>query len=106
MLASFIMTYNKRTGIVTGYKLGRFGARTPEGEDSLSFAPVQTDPGAHPASCTGVGCLSSGVKRPGRGVDHPPLSRVEVKEKVELYLYFPHACIANYRGTFTFLQAA
>jgi len=24
------------------------------------------------------------VKRPGRGVDHPPLSRAEVKERVEL----------------------
>jgi len=28
-----------------------------------------------------------GVKRPRRGVDHPPPSRVEVKERVELYLY-------------------
>jgi hypothetical protein len=28
-------------------------------------------PGAHPASCTmGTGCFS-GVKRPGRGADHP-----------------------------------
>jgi hypothetical protein len=30
-----------------------------------------------------------GVKRPGRGVDHPPQSSVEVKERVELYLYYP-----------------
>ena len=29
-----------------------------------------------------------GTKRPGRGVDHPPLSGAEVKERVELYLYF------------------
>jgi len=28
-----------------------------------------------------------GVKRPGRGVDHPPPSSAEVKGKVELYLY-------------------
>ena len=28
-----------------------------------------------------------GVRRPGRGFNHPPLSRVEVKERVELYLY-------------------
>jgi len=28
-----------------------------------------------------------GVKRPGRGVDHPPASSVEVKERVELFLY-------------------
>jgi hypothetical protein len=30
-----------------------------------------------------------GVKRLGRGVDHPPPSSAEVKERVELYLYFP-----------------
>jgi hypothetical protein len=30
-----------------------------------------------------------GVKRPGRGVDHPPSSSAEVKERVELYLYSP-----------------
>jgi len=28
-----------------------------------------------------------GVKRPGRGADHPTPSSVEVKEKVKLYLY-------------------
>jgi hypothetical protein len=27
------------------------------------------------------------VKWPGRGVDHPPTSSVEVKERVELYIY-------------------
>jgi hypothetical protein len=30
-----------------------------------------------------------GVKRPGRGVDHPPSSSARVKERVELYLYSP-----------------
>jgi hypothetical protein len=50
-------------------------------------AAVQTGPGSHPASCTmGTGSLP-GVKRPGRGVDHPPASSAEVKERVELYLY-------------------
>jgi hypothetical protein len=28
-----------------------------------------------------------GVKRPGRGANHPPPSSAEVKERVELYLY-------------------
>ena len=47
---------------------------------------VQTGPGAHTASYTiGTGS-SSGVKRPGRGVDHIP-SSAEVMERVELYLY-------------------
>jgi hypothetical protein len=35
----------------------------------------------------GTGSLP-GVKRPGRGVKHPPPSIAEVKERVELYLYF------------------
>ena len=30
-----------------------------------------------------------GVKRPGRGFDHPLTSSTEVKERVELYLYSP-----------------
>jgi len=30
-----------------------------------------------------------GVNRPVRGVEHPTLSRAEVKEKVELYLCSP-----------------
>jgi len=35
-------------------------------------APVQTGPGAHPSSyIMGTGSFP-GVKRPGRGVDHPP----------------------------------
>jgi len=29
------------------------------------------------------------IKRPGHGVDHPPLSSTKVKERVELYLYSP-----------------
>jgi hypothetical protein len=53
----------------------------------LLFAHVQTGPGAHPASYTmGFGYFP-GIKRPGRGVDHPPLFSAKVKERVELYLY-------------------
>jgi hypothetical protein len=33
--------------------------------------------------------LSRGVKRPGRGVNHPPTSSAEVIEREELYLYSP-----------------
>jgi hypothetical protein len=45
-----------------------------------------------------------GVKRPRRGVNHPSLSTAEVKEKVELYLYFPlpPAFMECYRANFTF----
>jgi hypothetical protein len=53
------------------------------------FTPVQIDPGAHQASYTmGTGSFP-GVKRPGRGADHPPLSSAEVKRRVEPYLYSP-----------------
>jgi hypothetical protein len=44
---------------------------------------------AHPPSYTmGTGSFP-GIKRPGRGVDHPPSSSTEVKERAELYLYSP-----------------
>ena len=38
--------------------------------------PIQCVPGLFP-----------GVKRPSRGVDHPPLCSAKAKERVELYLY-------------------
>ena len=50
--------------------------------------PVQAGPGAHPASCTMGNGSFPGVKRWGRGVDHPPTSSAEVKER-ELYLFSP-----------------
>jgi len=39
-----------------------------------------------------------GVKRPGRGVDHPPPSRDKVKERVQLYLYSPSGPLCPVRG--------
>ena len=55
------------------------------------FRTLQTGPGVHPASYTvGTGSFP-GVKRSGRGVDHPPPPSAEVKERVELYLYSPSA---------------
>jgi len=33
--------------------------------------------------------LSQGEKQMGHGVDHPPPSATEVKERVELYLFSP-----------------
>ena len=42
-------------------------------------APDQTCPGSNPASYkTGAGSFP-GIKRPGRGVDHPPPSSTEVE---------------------------
>jgi len=49
-------------------------------------APVQTGPGAHPISYTmGIGSFQ-GVKRPGRGADHPLPSSAEVEGRVEVYI--------------------
>jgi hypothetical protein len=52
-------------------------------------APVQSGPGAHPASCTmGTGYFPR-VEQPGRGGNHPSPHSVEVKERVQLYVYSP-----------------
>jgi hypothetical protein len=65
------------------------------------FAHVQTDPGAHPASCI-MGTLSfPGVKRLGRGADHPPLlaPRSRKSRAIPLPSSGPSGLL---RGTFTF----
>jgi len=52
-------------------------------------APVWTGPGAHPGSYTmGTGSFL-GVKWLGCGIEQPPPSSAEVKERVQLYLYSP-----------------
>ena len=74
------MGRDSSVGIATGYGLERSGDRIPVGP--RFSASVQTGPVAHPASYKiGTGTFA-GVKRPGRGVDHPPLSSAEVKERV------------------------
>jgi len=51
--------------------------------------PGETGRGVHPASCTvGTGPFL-GLKLPGCGVDHAPLSNSGVKERVELFLCPP-----------------
>ena len=50
-------------------------------------ALAQTGPEAHSAFLHNRYRVSFlGAKRPGRGVNHPPLSSAEVKESIELYL--------------------
>ena len=74
-------------GIATRYGLDGPGIESRWG--ARFSTPVQTGPGAQPTSYTmGTGSFL-GVKRSGRGVDHPPPSSSEVKERVELYLYSP-----------------
>jgi hypothetical protein len=59
-------------------RAGRSGDQIPVG--ARFFAHVQTGPGAHPASCTMGNGSFPGVKRPGRGADHPFPSSAEVKK--------------------------
>ena len=72
------------TALITVYSCGD---RIPVG---VKFsAPVQTGPGAHPASYTmGTTSVSRGVKRPERGANQPSPFSAKVKERVELYRYF------------------
>ena len=70
----------KRSRIATRYGLGGPGIEFRWG---VRFsAPGQTGLRAYPVSYTmGTGPFP-GVKRPGGGVDHPPPSSPEVKERV------------------------
>ena len=84
-------TVQERPGYLSRYsdslRAGRSGDRIPVG--ARFSASVQTGPGAHPASCTmGTGSLT-GIKRPGRGADHPPPSKRRGHERVGLYFYSP-----------------
>jgi len=92
-LPQFVAVYQEWVGrdstvsIVTHYELDGSGIESRWG--ARFSAPVQTRPGAHPASYT-MGTRSfPGVKRLGHGIDHPPPSSTEVKERVDLYLHCP-----------------
>jgi hypothetical protein len=45
-----------------------------------------------------TGSLSRGATEPDRGVEHPPESRAEVKERVELRLYSKSATALHVMG--------
>ena len=80
-------TWDSSVGIATCYGLDGPGIESRWG--ARFSAPIQTSPGTHPAYCTmGTGSFP-GVKRPGRGVDHPPPSNAEVEGRVELYICSP-----------------
>jgi len=67
----FIIGQHSSVGIATCYGLDGPGSNPDGGRE---FPPVQNGPGVHPATYTmGTGSFA-GVKRPGRGVDHPPSS--------------------------------
>ena len=64
---------------------------------------AQTVPVANPASYTmGTGSLSRGVKRLGRGLNHPLSFSAEVKERVQL-CQAPGTFVAGSKVTFTII---
>ena len=79
-----IQILDSSVGLVTRYGLDGPGIESRRGTNF----PYLSRP-AQPASfAMGTGSFP-GVKRPGRGVNHPPLSSAEVKKRVHLYLYSP-----------------
>jgi len=68
-------------------RAGRSGDRIPVG--ARFSVPVQTELRGPPSLLQNRYRVFPGAKRPRRGVDHPPPSSAEVKERVELYLYSP-----------------
>jgi hypothetical protein len=81
------MRRDSLVGIATRYGLGGPGIESMWG--ARFSASIQTGSEAHPASYTVSTGSFPGIKRPGHGVQHLPLSSAEVKERVELYLYSP-----------------
>ena len=67
-------------------------------------APVQTDPGVHPASSTMDNGSFPVVKRSGSGVDHPPhlAPRLKKEQSCTVPLLLLWAFVARSRANFTF----
>ena len=73
-------------GITTGY-CRRSGDRIPV--EAKFFRTRPDRPWGPPSLLYDGYRVFPRIKRPGRGVNHPHLSRVQVKERVEVYCYAP-----------------
>jgi hypothetical protein len=82
-----IMGRDSSVGIATRYGLDGLGIESWWG---VIFRTRPDRPRGLPSLLYNRCLVFPGVKRPGRGVDHPPPSSAEVKEIVELYLYSPY----------------
>ena len=93
------MGRDSSVGVATPYGLAVRGSNAG---GAGFYAPAHTCPGAHPASYTvGTGSFSE-VKRPGRGVNHPPPPSAEVKERVRaISLMLLCGLMAGYRVKLT-----
>jgi hypothetical protein len=86
-LKSALPLWNSVVGIATCYELDGPGIESRWGE---IFRSRPNRPWGPPSLLyNGYRVCFSGVKRPGRGVEHPPPSSARVKERVELCLYSP-----------------
>jgi len=81
------------------------------GRGAMFSAPVQAGPQAHQASLQWVLGLFPGVKWQGHGINCPPSSITEVKERVELYVYSPFGpswpvlgCTLPWRSFFKYIS--
>ena len=83
-----MMSRDIPVGIETRYGLDGPGIKSRWRRDFPH--PSRPAPGATQPPTQRIPGLYPGVKRPGRGVDHPPPSTAVVKERVELHLYTPY----------------
>jgi hypothetical protein len=81
------MGWDGIVGIATHYGLDGPGIESHWGQDFLH--PSGWDLGPTQPPLQWVLGLFPGLKRPGHGIDHPPLSSTEVEGRVELYLSSP-----------------
>ena len=92
-MANFTTRYLHSVGCDSSVGIAtRYGLEGPEIESQWwPDFPHPSRPAWGPPSLlySGYRDFFPGVKWPGRGVEHPPLSSAEVKEIVELYLYSP-----------------
>jgi len=80
-LMTVLVVIAGRDSSVASLRAGRSRNRVPVG--TRFSAPIQTGPGAYPASHT----MGTGSPRPRRDVNNPPPPSAAVKERVEVYTY-------------------
>jgi hypothetical protein len=83
----FVPNITSVVGAATRYELDGPGIESRWGRDFPHPSIPALGPSQPPIKW--VPDLFPGVKRPGRGVSHPPPSSTEVKGRVELYLFSP-----------------
>ena len=97
------MTVGRDSSVGTAARYGLDGPGFESRWEARFHSPVQTSPGAHTAFYTvGTGSFP-GVKRPGRGVDHPSPSRAAVIDGTATILLPLWVFVACSRVTFNFI---